>query len=89
MPVFDDIRLLRVTFLRGPNLWTYRSALEVWLDLGALEEWPSDRLPGFLGRLTAELTGPGRTPLRRRRGGGGLDSACVKAPGWAMCSNMW
>ncbi len=55
MPVFDDIRLLRVTFLRGPNLWTYRSALEVWLDLGALEEWPSDRLPGFLGRLTAAL----------------------------------
>lgn len=55
MTVFDDIRLLRVTFLRGPNLWTYRSALEVWLDLGALEDWPSDKLPGFVDRLTAAL----------------------------------
>lgn len=55
MTVFDDIRLLRVTFLRGPNLWTYRSALEVWLDLGALEDWPSDKLPGFVDRLGAAL----------------------------------
>lgn len=55
MTVFDDIRLLRVTFLRGPNLWTYRSALEVWLDLGTLEDWPTDRLPGFVDRLCAAL----------------------------------
>lgn len=51
----DDIQLLRTTYLRGPNLWTYRSALEVWLDLGALEDWPSHRLPGFNERLTALL----------------------------------
>ncbi len=55
MTVYDDIRLLRITFLRGPNLWTYRSALEVWLDLGVLEDWPSNRLPGFLERLSAAL----------------------------------
>lgn len=55
MTTFDDIRLLRVTYLRGPNLWTYRSALEVWLDLGALEQHSSDRLPGFVARLTAAL----------------------------------
>jgi cyanophycin synthetase len=55
MTTFDDIRLLRVTYLRGPNLWTYRSALEVWLDLGALEQHPSDKLPGFVERLTAAL----------------------------------
>lgn len=55
MTTFDDIRLLRITYLRGPNLWTYRSALEVWLDLGALEQHPSDRLPGFVARLTAAL----------------------------------
>jgi cyanophycin synthetase len=52
---FDDIRLQRITFLRGPNLWTYRSALEVWLDLGALEQHPSNTLPGFVDRLTAAL----------------------------------
>jgi len=55
MTVFDDIRLQRVTFLRGPNLWTYRSALEVWLDLGALEQHPSNAIPGFVERLTAAL----------------------------------
>lgn len=55
MKIFDDIRLLRVTYLRGPNLWTYRSALEVWLDLGELEQHPSDQLPGFVDRLLALL----------------------------------
>lgn len=51
----DDIRLLRVNYLRGPNVWTYRSVLEVWLDLGELEDWPSNRLPGFNERLVALL----------------------------------
>ena len=52
---FDDIRLLRIQYLRGPNIWTYRPALEVWLDLGALEDYPSNRLPGLTERLTAWL----------------------------------
>jgi cyanophycin synthetase len=52
---FEDIRILRVTFLRGPNLWTYRSALETWLDLGPLEQQHSASLPGFLPRLRAAL----------------------------------
>ncbi len=55
MTTFDDIRLLRITYLRGPNLWTYRAALETWLDLGALEDFPSDRLPGFVDRLSGML----------------------------------
>ena len=55
MTKFDDIRLLRVTYLRGPNIWTYRPALETWLDLGALEDHPSHQLPGFNERLVAML----------------------------------
>ena len=51
----DDIKLLRITYLRGPNIWTYRPALEVWLDLGELEEFPSHLLPGFNDRLIALL----------------------------------
>jgi cyanophycin synthetase len=51
----DDIQLLRVTYLRGPNVWTYRPVLEVWLDLGELEDHPSNRLPGFTERLLAQL----------------------------------
>lgn len=51
----NDIQLLRINYLRGPNLWTYRPVLEVWLDLGELEDWPSDKLPGFNKRLTTLL----------------------------------
>ncbi|MDI4635058.1 cyanophycin synthetase [Pelomonas sp. V22] len=51
----DDIKLLRVNYLRGPNMWTYRPVLETWLDLGPLEEFPSNKLPGFTERLTAAL----------------------------------
>ena len=45
------IELLRTTYLRGPNIWTYRPAMEVWLDLGELEDHPSHLLPGFNDRL--------------------------------------
>jgi hypothetical protein len=45
------IELLRTTYLRGPNIWTYRPAMEVWLDLGELEDYPSNLLPGFNDRL--------------------------------------
>jgi cyanophycin synthetase len=53
MKKFDDIRLLRTTYLRGPNVWTYRPALETWLDLGELENYPSSTLPGFSDRLVS------------------------------------
>ncbi len=55
MSKLDDIKLLRINYLRGPNIWTYRSVLEVWLDLGALEDFPSNLLPGFNDRLLALL----------------------------------
>ena len=51
----NDIQLLRINYLRGPNIWTYRPVLEVWLDLGALEDYPSNTLAGFNDRLTAWL----------------------------------
>ncbi|WP_043459617.1 cyanophycin synthetase [Azohydromonas australica] len=51
----NDIRLLRINHLRGPNIWTYRPALEVWLDLGELEDFPSNLLPGFTDRLLGML----------------------------------
>jgi cyanophycin synthetase len=40
-----------VNYLRGPNIWTYRPVLEAWLDLGELEDFPSNKLPGFNERL--------------------------------------
>ena len=51
----NDIQLLRINYLRGPNIWTYRPCLEVWLDLGELEQHPSNQLPGLNERLTQWL----------------------------------
>ena len=51
----NDIRLLRSRYLRGPNLWTYRPVLETWLDLGELEDFPSNLLPGMTERLCTWL----------------------------------
>lgn len=49
------IEILHTMFLRGPSIWTYRPALEAWVDLGELEDFPSNKLPGFPERLTAWL----------------------------------
>ncbi len=50
-----EIKLLRVTYLRGPNMWTYTPVIETWLDLGVLEDWPSNKQPGFIERLLSLL----------------------------------
>ena len=52
-----DLDFLRVTHLRGPNIWTYRPVIEVVIDLGALEELPSNKIPGLYERLLAWLPG--------------------------------
>lgn len=51
------LTVLRHRFLGGPNVWTYRSTMEVWLDLGALEQWPSNTIEGLADRLLALLPG--------------------------------
>jgi cyanophycin synthetase len=55
MNKFEDIQLLRINYLRGPNVWTYRPVLEVWLDLGLLENFPSNTLTGLTDRLLLAL----------------------------------
>jgi len=51
------IQILRITYLRGPNVWTYRPVIEAWLDIGDLEDFPSNKLPGFYERLLALVPG--------------------------------
>lgn len=50
-----DIRFLNFLSIRGPNIWTYKPVLEVWVDIGELEECPSNTIPGFVERLCAWL----------------------------------
>ena len=49
------MEFLKILPLRGPNIWTYRPVLEVWLDIGVLEDSPSNTIPGFYERLTGML----------------------------------
>ncbi len=49
------IEFLNFIALRGPNLWTYRPVMEAWVDIGVLEDSPSNTIPGFNERLTTLL----------------------------------
>jgi cyanophycin synthetase len=51
----NGMKFLKVMPLHGPNIWTYRPVLEVWVDIGALEDSPSNTIPGFYERLTSWL----------------------------------
>lgn len=50
-----DIIIRDIIALRGPNIWTYRPVLEAWVDIGELENFPSNKIPGFYERLSAWL----------------------------------
>ncbi len=49
------MKFLKVMSLHGPNIWTYRPVLEAWVDIGELEDSPSNTIPGFYERLTSWL----------------------------------
>lgn len=49
--------ILKIQVLRGPNIWSnYRKKLvQMRLDIGELENYPTDRIPGFRERLQTVL----------------------------------
>lgn len=49
------IEIIDIKVLRGPSMWTYRPVLEAWVDIGDLEDCPSNTIPGFTERLCAWL----------------------------------
>lgn len=51
------MRLLGVNAYRGPHLYSALPMIRLQLDLGDLESFPTDRLPGFVDALTAKLPG--------------------------------
>ncbi|MES2493338.1 MAG: cyanophycin synthetase [Pseudomonadota bacterium] len=51
------LRVLEHAVYRGPNLFANRPMIRIQIDLGTLEEWPTNRLPGFTDRLLAALPG--------------------------------
>src|SRR5918998_395343 len=68
--VVSPMRVIERGVYRGPHLYSLTPMIRIKLDLGSLEAWPSNRLPGFTGRLLAVLPGLHRHGCCFRRPGG-------------------
>ena len=55
-PPAPDLRILESRVYRGGNIWSYEPAVHLLLDLGVLEGYPTDTLPGFTDRLLGRFT---------------------------------
>ncbi|ESZ86421.1 MAG: cyanophycin synthetase [Blastomonas sp. CACIA14H2] len=51
------MRVIERSIYRGPHLYGMHPMIRIRLDLGALEQWPTDRLDGFAAALVVLLPG--------------------------------
>ena len=65
-----DLTILSSRVYRGPNYWSYDPAVHLQVDLGGLEEFPTNLLPGFTDALLRLLPGVGDHSCSRRKTGG-------------------
>jgi cyanophycin synthetase len=56
-PLAPDLKVVETQVFRGPNYWSYDPAVRLLVDLGALEDWPSNTIPGFVDGLIEMLPG--------------------------------
>jgi cyanophycin synthetase len=56
----QEAAVTEVGVYRGPHYYSHTPMVRVQIDLGRLEEWPTDRLPGFTDALLKILPGVGR-----------------------------
>jgi len=45
------VKIREIRTLSGPNYWTIRPCIQMVLDIGELEERPTNKIRGFYGRL--------------------------------------
>ena len=64
------LRILETHVYRGPNYWSYRPAIRLLVDLGVLEEWPSNKIEGFNDALLDFLPGLAQHHCSLGRAGG-------------------
>jgi cyanophycin synthetase len=65
-----DLTILQTQVFRGPNYWSYEPCIRMLVDLGSLEEWPSNTIPGFNRRLLKLLPGVGEHSCSLGKKGG-------------------
>ena len=56
-PAAPELRIVESRVYRGGNIWSYQPAVHLVVDLGILEEYPTDLLEGFTERLLGLLPG--------------------------------
>ena len=47
--------VLKKAVFRGPHYYSHTPMIQITIDLGILEDWPTDKIPGFTERLVALL----------------------------------
>ncbi|MGI8646033.1 MAG: cyanophycin synthetase family protein [Nocardioides sp.] len=65
-----DLTIVETRVYRGANIWSYAKAIHLVVDLGSLEEFPTDTLPGFTDNLLQMLPGLREHSCSRGRRGG-------------------
>ncbi|HSL12331.1 MAG TPA: cyanophycin synthetase [Actinomycetota bacterium] len=68
-----DLTIVATQVFRGPNYYSYEPAIRLLVDLGSLEEWPSNRIEGFNDRLLDLLPGLADHSCSRGRAGGFIE----------------
>ncbi|MGH2446250.1 MAG: cyanophycin synthetase [Candidatus Limnocylindria bacterium] len=58
---------------RGPNYWNYDPAIKLVVDLGVLEHFPTNKIPGFVDALLEMLPGVGQHTCGTGKVGGFTD----------------
>lgn len=69
-PAAPELRILEQRVYRGPNVWNYEPAIHLVVDLGVLEEYPTNLMPGFTEKLLEWLPGLANHVCSRGKAGG-------------------
>ncbi len=69
-PRRPDLTIVETQVFRGPNYWSYDPCIRLLVDLGSLEAWPSNTIPGFAEGLLELLPGVGEHSCSLGRKGG-------------------
>ena len=56
-PSHVELKIVETRVYRGPNYWNYEPAIKLIVDLGVLEHFPTNTLPGFTTALLEMLPG--------------------------------
>jgi cyanophycin synthetase len=65
-----SLTIVETRVFRGPNYWSYDPTIKMLVDLGVLEAFPTNALPGFTDALLDLIPGVGQHSCSTGRAGG-------------------